>query len=42
VTFGEHRQGLAVYVILEDQRQVFVIRIAWLDWQSENEPRDRS
>ncbi|WP_155348573.1 hypothetical protein [Acrocarpospora pleiomorpha] len=41
-TFGEHHQGLAIYVILEDRRKVFVIGITWLDRQTEDEPRDQS
>ncbi|GAA0394901.1 hypothetical protein Acor_64550 [Acrocarpospora corrugata] len=29
--FGDRRQGLATYLILEDQRKVFVLRIVWVD-----------
>ena len=27
--FGEHGEGLAVYVILDDQRRVVVLRVLW-------------
>jgi hypothetical protein len=28
-TFGEHREGLIIYIILEDQRRVVVLRALW-------------
>jgi hypothetical protein len=28
--FGKHEQGLAVYLILEDQRRVIVLRVLWM------------
>lgn len=28
-TFGEHGEGLAVYLILDDQRRVIVLRVLW-------------
>ncbi|MGH3318815.1 MAG: hypothetical protein ACRDN9_01325 [Streptosporangiaceae bacterium] len=27
--FGEHDQGLAIYLVLEDQRRVIVLRVMW-------------
>lgn len=30
-TFGEHDQGLAIYLILEDQRRVTVLRVLWME-----------
>lgn len=27
--FGEHGEGLVIYVILEDQRRVVVLRVLW-------------
>lgn len=30
IAFGAHSQGLAVYVILEDQRRVIVVRVTWM------------
>jgi hypothetical protein len=28
-TFGQHDQGLAIYLILDDQRRVIVLRVLW-------------
>lgn len=28
--FGKHGEGLAVYVILDDQRRVIVLRVLWV------------
>jgi hypothetical protein len=28
--FGQHGQGLAIYLILEDQRRVIVLRVWWM------------
>jgi hypothetical protein len=28
--FGQHDQGLAIYLILEDQRRVIVLRVLWM------------
>jgi hypothetical protein len=30
-TFGDHGQGLAIYLILEDHRRVAVLRVSWMD-----------
>jgi hypothetical protein len=30
ITFGEDVQGLVVYLVLEDQRRVVVLRVLWL------------
>lgn len=30
ITFGEHEAGLVVYLVLEDQRRVVVLRVIWL------------
>ncbi|RJL34649.1 hypothetical protein D5H75_07490 [Bailinhaonella thermotolerans] len=30
-TFGQEGQGLVVYLILEDQRRVEILRVTWLD-----------
>jgi hypothetical protein len=27
--FGEHGEGLVIYVILDDQRRVVVLRVLW-------------
>jgi hypothetical protein len=27
--FGEHREGLAIYLILDDQQRVIVLRVIW-------------
>jgi hypothetical protein len=27
--FGEHGEGLVIYVILDDQRRVIVVRVLW-------------
>ena len=27
--FGEHDQGMAIYLILDDQRRVVVLRVLW-------------
>jgi hypothetical protein len=27
--FGQHDQGLAIYLILDDQRRVIVLRVLW-------------
>jgi hypothetical protein len=28
--FGKHDQGLATYLILDDQRRVIVLRVLWM------------
>ncbi|WP_196450262.1 hypothetical protein [Planomonospora sp. ID82291] len=28
--FGDHREGLAVYLIIEDQLRVVILRVLWL------------
>jgi hypothetical protein len=28
--FGQHDQGLAIYLILDDQRRVIVLRVLWI------------
>ena len=28
--FGKHNQGLAIYLILDDQRRVIVLRVLWM------------
>jgi hypothetical protein len=30
ITFGEDVEGLVVYLVLEDQRRVVVLRVIWL------------
>lgn len=30
MTFGAHGEGLMVYVILEDQRRVFPLKVMWV------------
>jgi len=30
MTFGPHGEGLMVYVILEDQRRVFPVKVMWV------------
>ena len=34
-TFGQHGEGLVVYLILEDQQRVDVLRVLWLDQRRE-------
>lgn len=29
-TFADHQQGLAIYLILEQQRRVVVLRVLWI------------
>lgn len=29
--FGPHHEGLVIYLILDDQRRVVVLRVLWLD-----------
>jgi hypothetical protein len=29
--FGDEHEGLAIYLILEEQRRVIVLRVIWLD-----------
>ena len=28
--FGDHSEGLAIYVILEEERRVVIVRVLWL------------
>lgn len=28
--FGEHDRGLAIYLVLEDQRRVIILRVLWV------------
>lgn len=30
-TFGAHDEGMMVYLVLEEQRRVVVLRVLWLD-----------
>jgi hypothetical protein len=40
--FGKHAEGMAVYVILEEQLRVVVVSVTWLELELASGPRSES